>query len=51
MSARDLNDPINGDLINFVIIYQSAVRFPIYTPSPESLLTHANHRINVRNDS
>ena len=35
---RDLDDPINEDLINFVITYQSAVSFPIYTLSNDSLM-------------
>ena len=35
---RDLDCEINEDLINFVIVYQTAVRFPIYTPSEDSLI-------------
>ena len=35
---HDLDDPINKDLIKFVIIHQSTVRFPIYTPSDDSLM-------------
>ena len=36
--TRDLDDTINEELTNIAIIYQSAVRFPIYTPSHESLI-------------
>ena len=32
LMTRDLDDPINEALIKFVIMYKSAVRFPIYTP-------------------
>ena len=46
--THDLDDPINEDLINFVIIYQSAVRFLIYTPSDDSLMIResSNHEMN-----
>ena len=46
--TRDLDDPINSDSINFVIIYQSAIRFPTYTPNDESLMTRSNNRVNTR---
>ena len=31
LMTRDLDDPINEALIKCVIMYKSAVRFPIYT--------------------
>ena len=39
--TRDLDDPINEDL-NFVIIYHSAVRFHIYTPSLRVMTRESN---------
>ena len=35
--TSNLEDPINEDFTNFVITYQSAVSFPIYTLGHNSL--------------
>ena len=38
LMTRDFDDPINKYLINFVLIYQSDCRFPVYIPSDDLLM-------------